>query len=193
MPIEEMNIPFSAVATDILNEKDVVFDSGSFYGAIRASVAIPTIFTPVEYNETILVDGGVLNPVPIDHVKRNDGDILVVVNLYGDKKEVANKANFLNDKKGISKKLSDWVDKLSNLISTGDKKSLSYLSLLNATTHAMVHKIAKQNIEKHSPDILISIPYNTASTFDFHKADELIEIGKNATQEVLSEYLKVTK
>ena len=57
MPIEKMNIPFAAVATDILNEKEVVFRSGSFYEAIRASVAIPTIITPVKYKDTILVDG----------------------------------------------------------------------------------------------------------------------------------------
>ncbi|HDO26967.1 MAG TPA: patatin, partial [Bacteroidetes bacterium] len=64
--IEEMNIPFSAIATDLINEKEVVFDKGSFYDAVRASVAIPTVFTPVKYKDTILVDGGVLNPLPID-------------------------------------------------------------------------------------------------------------------------------
>ena len=77
MLIEDMNIPFSAIATDILNEKDVVFTDGSFYEAIRASVAIPSLITPVKYKDTFLVDGGVLNPIPIEHVARDADDILV--------------------------------------------------------------------------------------------------------------------
>ena len=193
MPIEDMNIPFTAVATDVLNEKDVVFNSGSFYSAVRASVAIPTIFTPVEYNNTILVDGGVLNPIPIEHVKRSEGDILVVVNLYGDKDDSLVKSSVtIDDYSGYSR-LNGWVKKISRLISSGDNNSLSYLSLLKATTDAMVHKIAKQSIDKHSPDIVISIPYNSSSTFDFHRADELIEMGKGATKKAIYEYLKNSK
>ncbi|MEP2671098.1 MAG: patatin-like phospholipase family protein [Cyclobacteriaceae bacterium] len=58
MNIEEMSIPFAAVATDLLNEREMIFKSGSFYEAIRASVAIPTVFTPVMYKNLLLVDGG---------------------------------------------------------------------------------------------------------------------------------------
>lgn len=58
MNIEEMGIPFAAVATDLLNEREMIFKSGSFYEAIRASVAIPTVFTPVMYKNLLLVDGG---------------------------------------------------------------------------------------------------------------------------------------
>lgn len=87
MNIEGMPIPFTAVATDIIREKEVAFNSGSFYKAARASVAIPAVFTPLKYEDTILVDGGILNPVPIEYVKRKSGDMLVVVNLYGKKQQ----------------------------------------------------------------------------------------------------------
>ena len=193
MPIEKMNIPFAAVATDILNEKEVVFKSGSFYEAVRASVAIPAILTPVKYKGTILVDGGVLNPVPIEHVARNENDILVVVSLYGEKKEIDKKSTITKDKNQISSKFTGLFKSLSRVINTGDKKSLGYFSLLNASTSAMVHKLAKQNIEKYKPDIIISIPYDTSRTFDFHRAEKLIKMGESAANKEISKYFNSKK
>ncbi|MCD4794658.1 MAG: patatin-like phospholipase family protein [Bacteroidales bacterium] len=193
MPIEKMNISFAAVATDILNEKEVVFTSGSFYEAVRASVAIPTVFTPVKYKNTILVDGGVLNPVPVEHVERNENDILVVVNLYGEKKKAEDKSIKAKENFSNSYKLRSLIKSISRVISSGDKHSLGYFSLLTATTSAMVHKLAKQNIEKYKPDILISIPYDTSNNFDFYKANELIKIGKEAANKELLKYLNLDK
>ena len=182
-PIENMQIPFSAVATDIINEKEVVFSSGSFYEAIRASTAIPTAIRPVKYKDTLLVDGGVLCPVPIEYVKRNTDDILVVVNLYGAKKEkMINQESNTESQNYVYKKYNDYANSISKLITSGDKKSLGYFSLLNATTFAMVHKLSKLSIDKHKPDIAIDIPINSANTFDFHKATELIKLGKNAAK-----------
>ena len=179
--IEEMNIPFSAIATDLINEKEVVFDKGSFYEAVRASVAIPTVITPVKYKDTILVDGGVLNPLPIDHVKRSKDDLLVVVNLYGDKikKDIQEKEN---------PKSVTLIDKFIKLIYSGDKRNSSYLSLLNKTTSTMVHRIVKLSIEKYQPDIVINIPADSAGTFDFYKADELIQLGEETTTQAIKTY-----
>lgn len=188
MNIEEMNISYVAVASDIINEKEVVFNSGSFYEAIRASVAIPTILTPVKYKDTILVDGAVLNPIPIEHVVRKNNDILVVVNLYGDKKVELEKANLPNENQ-IPAELEELEKTISKLVVSGDKRSLWYFSLMKATTLAMVHKIAKQNIEKYKPDILIDIPYDAADTFDFDKAAELIKIGEVAASEAILKYM----
>jgi NTE family protein len=189
MPIEEMNIPFAAVATDILNEEGVVFTSGSFYEAIRASVAIPTIITPVKYKDTILIDGGVLNPVPIEHVVRSKNDILVVVNLYGQRKNKIKKSNVIENKNRASVTIRGLLKSINKLISSGDRRSLGYFSLVNVSVLAMVHKIAKQNIELSQPDILINIPYEVSRTFDFHNAEKLIEMGENAASKEISKYL----
>jgi len=170
--IEKMNIPFAAIAADIKNEKEVVFTKGSFYDAIRASVSIPSIITPVKYKDTFLVDGGVLNPVPIEHVKRNSNDILVVVNLYGNK---------------ISINSNKEKDIYNNATTTN---SLGYFSLLKFTTRAMLHKLAKMNIAMYQPDIVINIPYNLADTFDFHKADFLIDFGEKTTVKEINKYQK---
>ncbi|MBN1119381.1 MAG: patatin-like phospholipase family protein [Bacteroidales bacterium] len=177
--IEKMNIPFVAVATDILNEKEVAFRSGSFYDAIRASIAIPAIITPAKYKDTFLLDGGVLNPIPIEHVVRKNGDMLIVVNLYGERKpDIPKETNTNNGLMNI----------LSTLISTGDKSSKGYYSLLNSTSSAMIHKIAKMSIEKHKPDIIINIPCDAANTFDFYRAKELIELGESAAKEAIINY-----
>ena len=183
MNIEDMPIPFVTVATDILNEKEVVFTKGSFYEAARASVAIPAVFTPVNYNNTILIDGGILNPIPIEHVLRNNGDILIVVNLYGEKN-----GDIPKEKNGESKYFNRLIKPLLTLISTGDKSSKGYYSLLSSTTSAMIHKIAKMSIEKHKPDMIINIPYDSANTFDFFKAKELIALGESAAKEAIINY-----
>lgn len=190
--IEDMNIPFTAIATDILNEKDVVFSEGSFYAAIRASVAIPSLITPVKHKNTFLVDGGVLNPIPIEHVARKENDILVVVNLYGDKADKVENPKLEKTNQGYST-INGLVNNLSKLISSGDKKSLGYFSLLNTTIHAMVHKLTKDSVEKHQPDITINIPRDAAGTFDFHMATELIELGEITAKDEISKYLNSKK
>ena len=120
-----------------------------------------------------------LSPIPIEHVTRNLDDILVVVNLYGNKKDVIAEKNQIGLRNTISK-----------LIATGDKQSLGYLSLLTSISSTMIHKIAKLNIEKYKPDIVINIPCDSASTFDFFKAKELIDMGAIAAKEAITCYLK---
>jgi len=183
MNIEDMPIPFAAVATDILHEKEVVFTKGSFYEAARASVAIPAVFTPVKYTDTILVDGGILNPIPIEHVRRKNGDILIVVNLYGEKK-----VDIPCEKNTDNGYLNRLINPLLTLITTGDKSSKGYYSLLSSTTSAMIHTITKMSIEKHKPDMIINIPHDSANTFDFYRAKELIELGESAAKEAIINY-----
>lgn len=192
MLIEEMRIPFSAVATDIINEKEVVFNSGSFYSAIRASIAIPTAIKPIEYKDTYLVDGGVLCPTPIEYIHRNENDILVVVNLYGDKIEKTS-AKEINQKPSIfgNSKYKEYLSSLiGNLItSDGNKNSLGYFSLLDITSSAMINKLSKLTIQKYQPEITINIPSNSAKTFDFHKANELIQLGEELARKQLNLYM----
>lgn len=183
MNIEDMPLPFAAVATDIIHSREVVFTSGSFYRAIRASVAIPAVFTPVKYNDTILVDGCVLNPIPVNHVRRKPGDILVVVNLYGPASSSSASENTTEDKhdKGFKKLLG-------NLMNSGDRQSIGYFSLLTRSSAAMIQKIARMTIELSKPDLVIDIPQDSASLFEFYKASELIELGKTIASEKIREF-----
>ncbi len=185
--IEQMNIPFVAVATDILNEKEVLFKTGSFYEAIRASIAIPAVLTPVCYQDTILVDGGVLNPIPIEHVARREKDLLVVVNLYSTTiGESAGKHT--SDIGQRSPLYNRSLRSITKLINSGDHRGIGYVSLLKNSMNAMIHQIALLNIEKYNPDILINIPHDYARTFDFHKAEELIKLGELIANDAISNF-----
>jgi len=192
MPIENFKIPYTAVAVDILNEKEVFFNSGSFYEAVRASVSIPDIFTPIKHNETLLVDGGVLNPTPISAVKRTDGDILVVINLYSKDKLISKKQNIEDiqkDTKKLALNLSKLRKKITKSILKKDKLSAGYLKLLDLTTSAMINQMSDMTIEKHKPEIVINIASNVAGLFDFDKGASLVKYGKEQAEKSIKEYL----
>lgn len=184
--IEDLPINFAAVATDIIQEKEIVFTAGSIYNAFRASVAIPAVFTPVIDNDTFLVDGGVLNPIPAEYVTQDKNDLLIIVNLYGKSKKHLRKKEISNDTKELNRiKLS-----INKFLNTGNKKSIGYYNLLSRTSSAMIHKIAELKIKQFNPDILIEIPHDSAKTFDFFKAHDLIKMGEEITQETLDIYFK---
>ena len=81
--IEDLEIPYCAIATDAVSGTEVVFTHGSLYEAIRASISLPLFFSPVRLDDKILIDGGLINPLPLNRVKRQKGDLLVAVNVSG--------------------------------------------------------------------------------------------------------------
>jgi NTE family protein len=149
--IESFPIPFAAVTTDVNLEEEVVFRSGDFYEIVRASIAIPAIFTPVRIENNLLIDGGVLNPLPIQHVQRVPNDVLVVVNLNG--------------KASIDQQ-------------TTPKVQTGTFSLLQHAFFSMRHQLVKCTIERYQPEIVVDIPRNVSGIWDYHKAAHLIEEGK---------------
>lgn len=188
--IEDLNIPYVAIATDIINEKEIVFDKGSLYEAIRASISIPTVFTPLLREKTYLVDGGILNPVPINRVKRTENDILIVVNVNS---RIENPYSEIEDEskevKKYSKYINGIINKLNNLVPNGNNiDKIGYYNLLNKTTGLMLHKISQMTLEKYKPDILIEISKDTFGTYDFYKSEEIIESGRVATLRALNNF-----
>jgi NTE family protein len=200
MLIEEMHIPFSAVATDVISRKEVVFTSGSFYTAARASIAIPAIITPYTAGDKIFVDGGLLNPVPVNHVKRTDGDILVAVNLYDDKHNTAeyddeNRKVLSGEKKAsehrwlhLNSSIEYLQQKIQELIPKSDKQNQGYLTLMQLTSSMMLNRISNLLLELSKPDIVVNIPTNSAKTFEFYKASKLIKIGREVAIQGIREF-----
>ncbi len=188
--IEDLSIPFVAVATDISNDKDVVFNSGSLYDAIRASISIPTVFTPFVKDESYIVDGGVLNPIPINRIKRVDDDILVVVNVNA---RVPNNKpplpeNNNHEEKRYSKYINTVINKLNYFIPKHETDKLGYFSLLNKTMGLMLHQISLMTLEKYQPDILINISRDSFGTYDFYKSEKIIEAGRSATKKAINNF-----
>ena len=182
--IEALPIPYAAVATDIINGKEVVLNKGSLYDAIRASISIPTVFTPFDYNGMKLVDGGVLNPIPVNRVKRHKDDILVVVNLGADKEYTAIdlKENHTDDDKKYNKYISKIQNAINNITPKNKSDKIGYYNLLNKTTSLMIQKVSELTLEKYQPDVLIEIPHNLFGTYEFYKSKEIIEFGVRETK-----------
>jgi NTE family protein len=201
MMIEDLNIPYVAMATDVANNKEVKFTSGSVYKAIRASIALPALIKSVQNSDQVLVDGGVLNPIPIRQIQRTPDDIVVVVNLYDFDQEPEADAIILHNSDEVishptvsienNTDKSKLLNRGQKLLSTVQKKasvSNNYASILSKVTTMMLQVNAFSAIELHKPDIVINIPRSSAGTFDFHKSEELIKIGQLATQKAIQEF-----
>jgi len=190
--IEDLSIPFCAVATDIIEGTEAVFAEGNLYEAIRASISIPTVFQPVKIGNRYFVDGGLTNPIPVNRVRRYKGDLLVVVNVSSpvpyEKK--SNKIEKFHDKK-YSEQIKLIKEKLDNLIPTRKTEDIGIFNLTNKSISTMMRKISDLTLEKHNPDILINISKESFGTYDFYKAKEIIEEGERATLSALKSNVSI--
>ncbi|MFY0674067.1 MAG: patatin-like phospholipase family protein [Bacteroidia bacterium] len=189
--IEDLSIDYSAVATNIDKQTEVVFTSGSLFEAIRASIAIPTVLTPVKTEEGHLVDGGILNNLPLDHVKRHDNDMLFAVNVNA---EIPNLLPAVSEpekentkKSAYQKRMAELTEMIGKLMPARKKSdSLGYFDLINDTINVVVNANAIQAIKFHNPDKVFKISNKSANTFDFFKAEELYEIGRYVAKQELA-------
>ncbi|MEE4114736.1 MAG: patatin-like phospholipase family protein [Marinilabiliaceae bacterium] len=189
--IRDLKIPYAAVAVDLNRMEEVVFRSGSLYEAIRASVAIPTVLKPVEKGDALLVDGGVMNNIPVDVVIRHRRDKLVVVNVNANipKPVINTPAKEAEKSKSIyNKKIREFQAHLKKILPEKEEDDdLGYFDLVSRTISSMIYHNAQVNLEKHSPDILIEVSRHSCGTYDFFKADELIEFGRMAAIKALND------
>lgn len=196
--IEDLRIPYAAVAVDLIQRKEVVFKKGSLYHAIRASIAIPSVLTPVKGEHTLLVDGGVLNNIPINHVDRSDGDVLVAVNVNADvpvyKSAREDEESFRNLSL-YQKKIKEFYGQLkkdsenNKEDKAGKEDHLGYFSLLSRTIDLMTMRMADMTLKNYKPDILVEISHESCSIFDFYKAEEMVETGRQVARTTLDTYL----
>ncbi len=188
--IEDLDIPYVAVASDLINQREVTFRKGSLYQAMRASAAIPTILQPVPFENSQLVDGGVLNPVPISHLPRSNGELLVAVNVnahiacepIGDKPipslSALGRFETLLNKWGVSKK----EQRLPVM------KKLGFFEIMSRSVDIMQDRMIEMTIEKYQPDIYVEISREICSTFQFEKAQAIINAGKLAWNKAYQQY-----
>ena len=172
--IEDLPIPYTAVAVDLVTHKEFVFNSGSLFNAIKGSSSIPSVVTPMKLNDKILVDGGIINPLPLSNIKRTDGDILIGIDL-----NTFNQASYSDSTNSLD--YSKYIRMVSDYIPINlnqDSKVGSFLDISSRTFQIMQDEIIKYSIKENNPDLMISIPRNTSNMFDFFKAEELIEFGR---------------
>ncbi|MCD6557033.1 MAG: patatin-like phospholipase family protein [Bacteroidales bacterium] len=186
--IENLTIPYAAVAADLTNMKEVVFTEGSIYDAVRSSISIPTIFTPFKTENSVMVDGGIVNPIPLNRVKRTEDDILIASYVNADITYERIKTSKGKNNIGYKQKIKIFKKNLNKIIPKKNENRLNYFTLLNKSTSLLTHSLSIMNIEKYKPDMLINISRYSAGTFDFFKAEELIEAGRRAAKESINNY-----
>ncbi len=183
--IEDLPIPYTAVATDITNEREVWINSGSLFDAIRASISLPLFFTPVQLDGCYLIDGGVLNPVPIAPTFSDDTSLTIAVNLGGpEEKNVISKSSQAseNNQSPFQQRISEYINKLSSVKSGGLESKLGAYDVANQAFDAMQSTIARMKLAAYPADINIDIARNACGTLEFHLADEMIALGRDKTK-----------
>ena len=179
--IEELPVTFTAVATDLDAGKEVWIEKGPLFDAIRASISIPLFFTPFKDKGRLLVDGGVLNPVPIAPTFGDLSDTTIAVNVSGKVAESkAPKVSAHKRPKPSSKfqeKISGFIEDMKELASSYLGTNEGMIDVANQSFDAMQSTIARQKLAAYPPDILIEIPRNASTILEFDRAGELIELG----------------
>ncbi|WP_394558421.1 patatin-like phospholipase family protein [Aquipseudomonas alcaligenes] len=234
--IEQLAIPYTAVATDLTNQQEIWFQEGCLHKAMRASAAIPSLFTPVMQGSRMLVDGGLLNPLPIVPVVSSHCDLVVAVNLNSLNQKhyqlpvierpaaikgkidqlmgsLSTKLSFLRretdeEEEGEllveSEAPNPWLDNsrvakaeveteaspksASNSHVIGNVGPASLLELVNQSFETMQTSLAQYKIAGYPPDILINVPKRVCRFFEFHKAPELIQLGRQIAADTLDKY-----
>ncbi|WP_438616558.1 patatin-like phospholipase family protein [Marinobacter salinexigens] len=243
--IEDLPIPYTAVATDLLGHKEIWFQEGPLDQAIRASVAIPGVVTPLVHQGRVLVDGALLNPLPIIPTISAHADLIVAVNLSGEdeRHQRIPDAAFISPDDGpdmeewvsnLRDKASRWFD-WDNLKSLGGKKGeheespeekitremkkkelqkreaahhperkahddhetidwdklgIGKFDVMNLTIETMQSALIQYKIAGYPPDLLVNIPKNACRTYDYHKAPELIQLGRDRMSAALDRFEK---
>ena len=207
-PLEELNIPCSIVATDMIHSDEVVFRTGSLFEAVRASISIPLFFKPVQIGARLLIDGGILNPLPLHVIERTPGDILVAADISGKDSMPIEEAYEPIDvegklaevkKSGIPvpkslerqiRLLGRRVDRIMEQRAKDLGRKVSFVSLLDRMSDIQIQQNTLLSLRLTPPDVHAVMRQYAYNTFDFDKAEQIIADGKRIMNEALDKYEK---
>jgi NTE family protein len=207
--IEQSKCVFAAVAADLKTGKEVILKRGNIIDAIMASIAIPILFKPVMYQNRLLCDGGLTNPLPVSVARRLGADIVIAVNVeqiplmemdYNQYKEsngifrwnktIANMRSHFHQQ---NKAMADSSENIANDKTVAGSNNhdnarpihLSILRILMQSISIMECNLIAYRLKEDKPDILISVPTNKYDLLEFHRAPELIKMGMKVTEKTL--------
>lgn len=225
--IEDLDIPFTAVATDLAAGRPVWFQKGSLVDAIRASIAIPGVIRPHEVDGRLLADGGILDPLPVAPTSAVSSDVTIGVVLDADDGAEHGASRAPKTKGVIRRNITpllenDWVRSVRERFGVEADDSVSHdapaedtpagsdgsddveplstssdvddgakaapmgrIEILLRSLDIMSIALTRYQIAGYPPDILIRVPRKALRTLDFHKATEMIELGRTLTAEAL--------
>ncbi len=193
-PIEQLAMPFSAVATALHNGAEVWLREGSTVEAVRASIALPGLFTPVLRDGMTLVDGGLVNPVPVSLARAMGADVVIAVDLGS-----GILGRHLTPGPRVAEPgslIGEWVRKLQENLgefipahSPDEPRLPSMHDVLFSSIEIMQVRIARSRMADEPPDVIVSPRVADLHLLDFHRAREAIEEGKRAVDAILHNLL----
>ena len=188
--IEDLPKVYAAIATDLDTGREVWLQKGSVIQAVWSSMALPGLFPAIRYNNRWLVDGGLVNPVPVSVCRALGADIVIAVNLNGD--IVGKRLNKTVAKNGISVsgKLSELVKEYTNLslfepVNTQQPPSLLYA--IAASVNITQDRVTRSRLAGEPPDIVISPKLSDIGLLELYRAEEAIEEGHKCVQRMVDE------
>ncbi len=202
----DLSLPLRTVATDLLREEEVVFDTGNLFDAIRASIAIPGILTPQRLRGRNLVDGGLVNPLPVSVCRAMGADTVIAVDINLRAPTRPRKPEPLTAARARSAEWPDTLDPLFARISAmvpklpapleatvkrwyaPQKKEADPLSIFDVLTRSfrlVENQLTRDGLALTPPDILIQPAVGDIMTLEFHRGPEAIAAGISAADEVL--------
>lgn len=194
--IEELPIGFTAVATDLLKQKEIWFSKGPLFEAIRASMAVPMIFSPVTVSGSILVDGGIINPIPIAPTLNDNTELTIAVALNGPPEafiSTIEEESIENEDTGKNKyqiAIEKFIDGLLLKNDESSRDDANLFDLVTKSMDTMQTTVSRFKLAANRPDVVIEVPRNICSWFDFDRANELIEFGYTRASETLDKFDK---
>ncbi|WP_167098449.1 patatin-like phospholipase family protein [Mycobacterium sp. DL592] len=209
--IESLPIPYTAVATDLITGKSVWLQRGPVDAAIRASIAIPGLIAPHVLDGRLLADGGILDPVPMAPIAAVNADLTIAVSLNGGQSDAP-----ADQSASPETRTTEWLNKLlrstSSLLDTAPAKSvrnrfgssedtgdeepvapeadlpkLGSFSVMNRTIDIAQSALARHQLAAYPPDLLIDVPRTACRSLDFHRAAEIIDLGRELTARALDQ------
>ncbi|MGD2138329.1 MAG: patatin-like phospholipase family protein [Gammaproteobacteria bacterium] len=181
--IEDLPVPFIAVATDLSARKEVWLARGNLFEAIRASIAIPGVFTPLRMGGRWLVDGGLLNPIPVAPAAQMLSGFTIAVDVSGSRSADplgGSVARRHKQEPQVRRKIDEFLESIQNRLgaeSPGKLNRPSLSEVLLNSFETMQETLTRYRLAANPPDLLISIPRNICNAHEFYRASELIEAG----------------
>ena len=216
--IEDCAIPFTAVATDLDHRREVWFQRGPVATAVRASVAIPSLVTPIVVDGRLLVDGGLMNPVPIEPTAAVLSDLTVAVSLQGGHRHgmLREPSSPVRTATGIAAPMRALTQRLAGMraghpgaVDTADvepvtddvgspetaaapdwtaaPKDLASAEIFNRSFDTMAALITRYRMASNPPDVLVTVPTDACRTMDFHRAGEMVALGRELAERALDD------
>lgn len=195
--IEDLSINFTAVAVDIEQGREIWLSEGSLFDAIRGSIAIPGLFTPHRYHGRLLVDGGILNPVPVAPTLRSLTDLTIVINVNGPVRVKGHRQKRDGPKEekieepedtGFPERIRNFFNDLIERDAPKVEESQPGLAaMLMKSLETMQSVITRQHLAVFQPDLVVEIPKDACMIHEFHRAEELIDLGYRRTIKALDD------